>query len=74
MAGVLIVFALLLSPAMIALSLPIKYPLIVAWIAGTIINIIAICLSYTFDLPTGYTLVTVHTIAAMGVNIFGLKI
>lgn len=73
LAGVLIVFALLLSPAMIALSLHVKHPLIIAWIAGTIINIIAICLSYTLDLPTGYTLVAVHTIAAMCVSFVSVK-
>ncbi len=65
LAGVLIVFALLLSPSMIALSLHSRYPLIVAWIAGTVINIVAICVSYTLDLPTGYTLVAIHTLCAM---------
>ncbi|HOJ29637.1 MAG TPA: metal ABC transporter permease [Spirochaetota bacterium] len=73
LAGVLIVFALLLSPAMIALSLHVKHPLIIAWIAGTIINIIAICLSYTLDLPTGYTLVALHTITAMCVSFVSVK-
>jgi zinc/manganese transport system permease protein len=74
LAGVLIVFSLLLSPAMIALSLQLKYPLIVAWIAGSISNLIAIGLSYKLDLPTGYTLVAVHTITAMVVNLLGLMI
>lgn len=65
LAGVLIVFALLLSPAMIALSLSKKHLLIVAWVAGIIINLISICISYSFDLPTGYTLVALHTLCAM---------
>lgn len=73
LAGVLIVFALLLSPAMIALSLHAKHLLITAWIAGTVINIIAICLSYQLDLPTGYTLVAVHTITAMSAGFARLK-
>lgn len=65
LAGVLIVFALLLSPAMIALSLFTKHPLAFAWIAGIIINLISICVSYRFDLPTGYTLVALHTACAI---------
>ncbi len=73
LAGVLIVFALLLSPAMIALSLHLKHPLIVAWIVGTAINIIAICVSYTLDLPTGYTLVAIHTLCAMVVSVIKIQ-
>lgn len=73
LAGVLIVFALLLSPAMIALSLRAQHPLIVAWIAGTVINIFSIYLSYTLDLPTGYTLVAVHSFSAVAICAIRLK-
>jgi len=58
---------------MLALSLHTKHPLISAWIAGTVINIIAICLSYKFDLPTGYTLVAVHTVTAMCAGMMTIK-
>ncbi|MEJ5363177.1 MAG: metal ABC transporter permease [Spirochaetota bacterium] len=72
LAGVLIVFALLLSPAMIALSLVQKHHLAFAWIAGIAFNLISILISYTFDLPTGYTLVALHTLAAIVIGlVFG---
>lgn len=64
-AGVLIVFSILVSPALISLHLVKKYHLIFAWIIGTILNLIAIVASYEFDLPTGYTIVVSNSFAAM---------
>jgi zinc/manganese transport system permease protein len=65
LAGVLIVFALLLAPALIAIIMGKGIPLVSAWIIGTILNIIAIIVSYRFDFPTGYTIVFFHALAAL---------
>lgn len=63
-AGVLVVFALLISPALISMSLFKKNQIIFSWVIGVIINLIAIFISYKFDLPTGYTLVMLHAFLA----------
>lgn len=68
LAGVLIVFALLVSPALIAYKIGRKPPLIWAWIIGTLVNILAIVVSYQFDFPTGYTLVFIHAFLALAVT------
>ena len=73
LAGVLIVFALLLSPTMIALTIAKKHHLEIAWAVGTALNIIAICISYSFDLPTGYTIVALHTLAAIVIGLIFFK-
>ena len=65
LAGVLIVFALLLAPALIATHIKKGVPLINAWIIGIIVNIIAIFISYRLDFPTGYTIVFCHSLAAL---------
>lgn len=57
MAGVLVVFVLLIVPAFIALSQKHFSPLFTAWGIGFLAMIIALILSYLFDLPTGYTIV-----------------
>lgn len=69
LAGVLVVFALLVAPAYISLQLKKGKPLFVAWIIGTVVNIIAISTSYNFDLPTGYTLVFSHAFLVLTVSI-----
>lgn len=68
-AGVLIVFAILVSPALISLQISKKRYLINAWIIGTILNLIAIYASYKLDLPTGYTIVFINAFAAMAIII-----
>lgn len=74
MAGVLVVFAILLAPAFIAIRIStIDYipaffrmnTLVTAWLIGLIINIVAIIVSYYHDFPTGYTLVFANTLAAI---------
>jgi len=57
LAGVLVVFVLLIVPAFLALLQSRFYPLSFAWIIGSIIIIFAMIFSYHFDLPTGYTIV-----------------
>ncbi len=74
MAGVLVVFAILLAPSLIASTLlsgkreisgfPLK-TLGTAWLLGIMLNICAILISYYADLPTGYTIVFVNTLAAI---------
>lgn len=68
LAGVLIVFALLVSPALMAMKIGRGKPLIVAWIIGTAVNLLGIVLSYQLDLPTGYTLVFIHALFALAVT------
>ncbi len=74
LAGVLIVFAILLSPAYSALVLGEKrlvggraaaHPLFLAWGIGIALNLGSIAISYRMDLPTGYTLVFFHALAAI---------
>ena len=74
LAGVLIVFSLLLAPALIATIIGKGIPLISAWIIGIIINIIAIIVSYRFDFPTGYTIVFLNSLAALLASIVPVKV
>lgn len=66
LAGVLVVFALLVAPACIAMRLSAgRKTLLLAWIIGTCVNVCALLVSYTCDLPTGYTLVFFHAAGAV---------
>jgi zinc/manganese transport system permease protein len=66
-AGVFVVFALLIGPAFTALKLckGRGNPLFLAWVIGVVVNIIAITVSYRFDLPTGYTIVLLHALTGI---------
>lgn len=77
MAGVLVVFAILLAPAFIAIQLSERertpafmkrHVLLTAWVIGTLINMGAIVVSYLFDFPTGYTVVFMNAFGAVGVS------
>ncbi len=57
LAGVLVVFVLLIVPAFIALLQNRFSKLLFAWIVGSTIIIVAMVISYIFDLPTGYAIV-----------------
>ena len=57
LAGVLVVFVLLIVPAFLALLQSKFNRLIFAWLIGSTIIMVAMILSYQFDLPTGYTIV-----------------
>jgi zinc/manganese transport system permease protein len=35
-----------------------------AWIYGTLVNLLGVVISYKLDLPTGYTLVSLHSLLA----------
>ena len=65
LAGVLVVFSLLIAPALISANIKRGNRLINAWIIGIIINLIAIAISYNADLPTGYTVIMTHSLIAM---------
>lgn len=65
LAGVLVIFAILISPALIATIFKAKRPVIFAWSIGLVINFISISVSHFMDLPTGYTLVFFHAIISI---------
>ena len=69
LAGVLIVFSLLVAPAYVALRINKGKLLLTAWIIGTAVNLVSILVSYNLDLPTGYTLVFFHALLALSVSI-----
>jgi zinc/manganese transport system permease protein len=69
LAGVLIVFSLLVAPAYVALRINKGKLLLTAWIIGTCVNLVSILVSYNLDLPTGYTLVFFHALLALSVSI-----
>ncbi|PKL77940.1 MAG: metal ABC transporter permease [Candidatus Melainabacteria bacterium HGW-Melainabacteria-1] len=65
LAGVLVVFALLVAPALLAAYLPVRHKLATAWLLGTLVNLAAMALSFYADLPTGYTVVFAQTLVAL---------
>ena len=64
--GVLIVFSILVAPALVSLLL--KKGLLFAWFYGAIINTASIVLSFYLDLPTGFSLVFLQ--ALFGILVF----
>ena len=57
LAGVLVVFVLLIVPAFLALMQNRFNALPFAWVIGSLLIILAMTVSYMMDLPTGYTIV-----------------
>ncbi|MFA6196108.1 MAG: metal ABC transporter permease [Sulfurimonas sp.] len=57
LAGVLVVFVLLIAPALVATSLNFANKQLSSFIFGWFFSITAIFLSYYYDLPTGYSIV-----------------
>ena len=72
-AGVLVVFSLLVGPAFIALRTGCVKPLLFAWITGTIINLACILISYRLDIPTGYTVVCGNSLCALAAAVIPEK-
>ena len=70
LAGVLVVFVLLVAPAFIALLQQKFTPLYVAWTNGLLLSVMAIVVSYYYDLPTGYSIVFFHSLAVMAFVLF----
>jgi len=57
LAGVLVVFVLLIVPAFLSLLQNRFSKLIFSWTVGSLIIISSMIVSYSYDLPTGYTIV-----------------
>jgi len=74
LAGVLVVFVLLVAPAFIALSQKRFTPLYLAWISGFLLSVLALVVSYYFDLPTGYSIVFFQSVAVIIFSLFVRKI
>ena len=73
LAGVLVVFVLLIAPALMATALSFKNPLIASFAIGWFFSIIAIFLSYHYDLPTGYTIVFLGALLSSVIVLFSSK-
>jgi len=73
LAGVLVVFVLLIAPAMVAISLQYKNRLLSSYIFGWFFSISAIIISYYYDLPTGYTIVFLGALLSSIVVLFKSK-
>lgn len=65
LAGILVVFVLLIVPAFLALLQDRFSKLPFSWVIGSIIIIAAMVVSYYFDLPTGYTIVFIASLAGV---------
>ncbi len=70
LAGVLVVFVLLVAPAFIALSQKRFSPLYLAWVSGLFLSLVALVVSYYFDLPTGYSIIFFQSIAVVIFSLF----
>lgn len=73
LAGVLVVFVLLIAPALVATSLEFKKPLFVSFGFGWFFSISAIVISYYYDLPTGYTIVFLGALLSSLIVLFTSK-
>nr|WP_321267351.1 metal ABC transporter permease [uncultured Sulfurimonas sp.] len=74
LAGVLVVFVLLIAPALVSTSLRLNKTLLSSFIFGWFFSISAIILSYYFDLPTGYTIVFLGALMSSIIVLFTSKI
>ena len=74
LAGVLVVFVLLIVPAFLALLQSRFKPLLFAWSVGSTIVVSAMVFSYWLDLPTGYAIVFVGSLCGLvGALVVGKK-
>jgi len=65
LAGVLVVFVLLIVPAFLALMQTKFSALSFAWVLGSVLIIIALIISYQLDLPTGYSIVFIASLVGV---------
>lgn len=65
LAGVLVVFTLLVAPALLASMQNFFSPILFAFVFGWLFSLSSIALSYFWDLPTGYTIVFVGALATL---------
>ena len=73
LAGVLVVFVLLIAPAFVAISLEFKRPLLSSFYFGWFFSITAIIISYYFDLPTGYAIVFLGALLSSSIVLINSK-
>ncbi len=73
LAGVFVVFSLLIAPTLISIKLFKKNHIFFTVLIGLFINSIAILVSYNFDLPTGYTIVMFQSLSAILTVIFKIR-
>ena len=73
LAGVLVVFVLLVAPSFIALSQKRFTPLYLAWASGLILSVVALVVSYYFDLPTGYSIIFFQSMAVVVFSLYVRK-
>jgi zinc/manganese transport system permease protein len=73
LAGVLVVFVLLIAPALVSTSLKLNKSLLSSFIFGWFFSISAIIISYYFDLPTGYTIVFLGALLSSIIVLFTSK-
>ena len=64
--GVLVVFVLLIAPALVARMQRRFPPLLAAWGFGWALSLGGIVIAYRFDLPTGYTMVFLAALVTLG--------
>jgi zinc/manganese transport system permease protein len=72
LAGVLVVFVLLVAPALLASMQQRFHPLLFALVYGCSFALLAIALSYLFDLPTGYTIVFFGALVTL-ISVLGMS-
>jgi len=65
LAGVLVVFVLLIVPSFLSLLQNEYHHLRFAWIVGMLIMMISLVVSYQFDLPTGYGIVFIASLTGV---------
>lgn len=73
LAGVFVVFVLLIAPPFVAISLKVKRPLFISFMFGWFFSIGAIVISYLYDLPTGYSIVFMGALLTVFVVILSSK-
>ena len=73
LAGVFVVFVLLIAPPFVALSLGLKKPLLGSFLFGWFFSICAILISYFYDLPTGYSVVFLGAFLTALIVLFSSK-
>jgi len=73
LAGVLVVFVLLIAPALVSLSLQLKRVYLGSFAFGWFFSISAILISYYYDLPTGYSIVFLGALLSCVIILFSSK-
>lgn len=70
LAGVLVVFSILIAPTLISLKLFKKNHILKSTLVGSGLILFSLLLSYNFDLPTGYTIVFINALTAVAISLY----